>query len=225
MRDGEVSFCDLRCGTALSAQYPTQLLSVHTQPLAQGLAITQWVHASSSSSLSLQHCTVGSKLDAMAEPYMCPGNWLLGHIGGAATHRDYPSSALTPRPYGCSHTARLWHAGGPKEPNAPPHDDKWRPPHGMSIVGHISWFLVDTTIWVCPGLLCCQHFADSAVGFGPGPSMRDAPGFGHTGGFGSPAGHAFPEHRGDPTPAGTGRGFAIGRGRAPQGEHTACVQP
>lgn len=55
--------------------------------------------------------------------------------------------------------------------------------------------------------------------------MRDAPGFGHTPGFGSPGGHAFPEHRGDPTPAGTGRGFAIGRGRAPQGTHTAHVPP
>ena len=49
-----------------------------------------------------------------------------------------------------------------------------------------------------------------AAGFGhsPGAGPRDVPG------FGLPGGHAFMEARGDPVPAGRGRGFAIGRGRS-----------
>lgn len=56
-----------------------------------------------------------------------------------------------------------------------------------------------------------------AAGHIPGPDIRDTPGFSPVSGFGPPGGHAFMEPRGDPVPAGRGRGFAIGRGRPTQG--------
>ena len=58
----------------------------------------------------------------------------------------------------------------------------------------------------------------------PSPGPRDAPGFGHGPGFGSPGGHAFMEPRGDPVPAGRGRGFAVGRGRSVPGiDRHLCI--
>lgn len=90
-------------------------------------------------------------------------------------------------------------------------------PYHCCIAVHTSHMVVRSARFLF--LLIC------AAGFSPGLSMRDAPGFGHSPGFGAPGGHAFPEHRGDPTPAGTGRGFAIGRGRAAQGTHPTSVPP
>lgn len=60
-----------------------------------------------------------------------------------------------------------------------------------------------------PSLIVAAGFSHNSH-----PSMRDAPGPGHSPGFGPPGGHAFPDQ---PTAAGTGRGFAIGRGRGMPG--------
>ena len=120
-------------------------------------------------------------------------------------------------------------AGGPKEPHLP-YDDKWRPPHGMSSACLVLCRPCALLQHVLTVMVCCwlaqlptRIWLFSAAGFGPGPSMRDAPGFGHNPGFGSPGSHAFPEQRGEPTPAGTGRGFAIGRGRGAPGDNAHCL--
>ncbi|KAL3142989.1 kinesin-like protein [Trebouxia sp. C0009 RCD-2024] len=108
---------------------------------------------------------------------------------------------------------------GPPGPDRHQHPDRWGGPVAAEAGRRDKW-----DKWTAaeggtkePNAPHDDKWRPPHAGFGPGPSMRDAPGFGHTPGFGSPGGHAFPEHRGDPTPAGTGRGFAIGRGRAPQG--------